>query len=429
MPTMTIAIAGASGFVGSHLIPELVSRYRVIALGRHKRAPNQALPAVEWRRCDLFSSQSADEALVGVNVAIYLVHSMMPSSRLFQGSFHDTDLFLADNFANSCAKNGVQHIIYLGGLMPEEGYVSPHLRSRCEVEGVLQASGIPVTRLRAGMVVGPGGSSFEILRSLVERLPLMILPRWTQSRGQAIFVDDVVRVIEAAITNPSFADRTVAVVNGESLTYEMMLRQTAAALGKKRRMWRVPITSTGFSKRWVQIFGRASQELVSPLIDSLQCDLPQWQPEPEIAALVRYRRFAEMLEKTVWREQEPVRRLTRKRPSSTVRSIQRLPTMGTFDAHRIASEYMAWLPRFFRTVVRVNRVDGSDRVIFSIVGWRWPLLVLDHVTNIAGRENDTLEIVGGALSKRRAGWLSFAKSLNANTPLPPSTSSSRRYPG
>jgi uncharacterized protein YbjT (DUF2867 family) len=163
-PRPRVAIAGASGFVGSHLVPALREQFDVIALARQ---PRDTVDGVAWRACDLFSTSSTRAALEGVDVAIYLVHSMMPSSRLFQGSFHDTDLLLADNFVRACLHHGVKQIIYLGGLVPEEGFVSQHLQSRHEVEEVLQLSGIPVTALRAGMVVGAGGSSFEILSSLV----------------------------------------------------------------------------------------------------------------------------------------------------------------------------------------------------------------------------------------------------------------------
>jgi uncharacterized protein YbjT (DUF2867 family) len=238
----TIAIAGASGFVGTQLRRALGDDFRVIGLAR--RAHEEA--GVEWRACDLYSATSTFAALEGVDVAFYLVHSMMPSSSLFQGSFHDTDLMLADNFARACAHHGVKQIVYLGGLIPEEGFVSAHLTSRHEVEAVLQSSGVPVTCLRAGMVVGPEGSSFEILRALVQRLPWMVLPRWTRSRSQAVYIDDVVAVLRAAILNPAFVGKTLDLVNGETLSYENLLRQTAEAMGKKRFMLPVPIASTGF---------------------------------------------------------------------------------------------------------------------------------------------------------------------------------------
>jgi len=116
-----VAVAGATGFVGSHLIPTLADTFRVVGLARSPRAPSEA---VTWRLCDLFSATRSNAALRGVDIAVYLVHSMMPSARLFQGNFHDTDLFLADNFAKACARAGVKRIVYRGGLVTDAGFVS-----------------------------------------------------------------------------------------------------------------------------------------------------------------------------------------------------------------------------------------------------------------------------------------------------------------
>lgn len=413
LSTPRIAVTGASGFIGAHLLPAL-SDYRVVALGRH---PRPTRDHVEWRACDLFSASSTRAALQGVDVAIYLVHSMMPSSRLFQGSFHDTDLLLADNFARACVTHGVKQIIYLGGLVPTTGYISPHLQSRQEVEAVLQATGIPVTCLRAGMVVGPGGSSFEMLHTLVQRLPWMVLPKWTKSLGQAIFVDDVVNVLRAAVKAPAFIGQTLNVVNGESLTYEDLLRKTAAALGKRRFMLPVPIESTGFSKRWVQLFSGASYELISPLIDSLQCDLPQPAPAEPISSLITYRRFDDMLVETLRRTKAELPRArpapTRALPQTTVRSIQRLPSLPTHDARFISNEYMTWLPQFFRAIIRVKQVPGSPRVSFAVPWLPWPLLVLELIGEASDVARDKFHIVGGFLSKTTTtGWLEFRQVSN-----------------
>lgn len=393
--------------MGTHLLPALAGRFDVVALGRSPRPPSDH---VEWRSCDLFSTSSTRAALEGVEVAIYLVHSMMPSSRLFQGSFHDTDLLLADNFARACVSHGIKQIIYLGGLVPDAGYVSPHLQSRQEVEAVFEATGIPVTCLRAGMVVGPGGSSFEILHALVQRLPWMVLPRWTKSLGQAIFIDDVVTVLEAAVQGPAFVGKTLDLVNGEALTYEDLLRKTAAVLGKRRLMIPVPIASTGFSKRWVQLFSGASHELISPLIDSLQCDLPQPQPIEPIASLVKYRRFEDMVAETVKRTKPGAARPrgVAGPAQRSVRSIQRLPPLPQRDARFISNAYMAWLPRFFRAIVRVEQLEGSPRVTFSLIGLSWPLLVLELISEASDAARDKFHIVGGVLSKTTVtGWLEF----------------------
>ena len=407
-----VAIAGAKGFVGSNLIPRLRGELDVVALAREPRAnATEASEGIEWRACDLFSTTSSRAALANVDVAVYLVHSMMPSSRLFQGNFHDTDLLLADNFAKACTHAGVKRIVYLGGLVPETGYVSPHLQSRLEVEGVLQSSGIPVTCLRAGMVVGPGGSSFEILRALVLRLPWMILPKWTRSAGQAVFIDDVVAVVKAAIVDDRFEGRTLDLVNGESLTYADLLLQTATALGKKRFMVPVPIASTGFSKRWVQLFSGASHELISPLIDSLQCDLPQLTPAHDVAAFIRYPTFASMLVETLRRAETSAAEVGPRPPPTqhtTVRSIQRLPPMPDDDSSFISNEYMRWLPGLFGAIIRVTRIPDTTRITFSLAFLPWPLLVLELIDQGADRTRDKFHIVGGILSKTTtSGWFEF----------------------
>jgi uncharacterized protein YbjT (DUF2867 family) len=402
-PAATVAIAGAGGFVGRHLVARLRGIHPLLALGR--AAPGPAEGEVTWRRADLFSAGSTRAALQGADVAVYLVHSMMPSSRLFQGSFHDTDLLLADNFARGCARAGVRRILYLGGLVPEHGYVSPHLESRREVEGVLRATGLPVTVLRAGMIVGPGGSSFAILRSLVELLPVMVLPRWTQSQAQAVHVDDVVEVLARAVDDEAFAGQTVDVVNGERITYEALLREMAAALGLRRWMVRVPIASTGFSKRWVQLFGRSSRELVSPLIDSLLCDLPQLPPGPLVAGLIRYPTFRTMLVEMTAASPAPAP-TSRRAEDRSVRSVQRLPRVPGHDARWIADEYLRWLPRFLRSLLRAEA--RGRRVEFTLFFLRAPLLILEFVDEPEAPDRAKLHVVGGLLTRSTtSAWLEF----------------------
>jgi uncharacterized protein YbjT (DUF2867 family) len=409
--TLTIAVAGASGFVGSHLLEVLSREAKVVALSRRGRAASSNAN-ITWRACDLFSAESTRAALDGADVAVYLVHSMMPTSRLFQGDFRDTDVLLADNFAKAAAQAGVQRIVYLGGLVPSEGYVSEHLASRLEVERALEASGLPVTKLRAGMIVGPGGSSFEMLCTLVERLPGMLLPTWTQSAAQAIFIDDVLTVLRHAIVDGAWSGETVNVVNGEKLTYEMLLRQTASALGRTRPMANVPITSTSFSKRWIELFSGAPYELISPLIDSLQCDMPSPEPTPEVAALLRYPTYASMLAESLSRKArppvEPSNTRETRRDESTVRSVQRLASVPGHDAPFISREYMRWLPRFFRTVIRVTEAPGSSRVTFSFAFLDAPLLILERVEDQRDPCRDEFRVVGGLLAKPDThGWLEF----------------------
>ncbi len=378
------------------------------------------LPAnAEWRETDLFSLGSTERALEGVDVAVYLVHSMLPSTSLFQGSFHDTDLLLADNFVRACTRNGVRQIVYLGGLLPL-GHVSTHLESRLEVEGVLQSSGIPVTVFRAGMIVGPGGSSFEILHTLVERLPAMILPEWTQKSTQVVFIDDVVRVLSASLGRQEFFGRTLDLVNGEALRYEDLLRRMSRVLGVHRVMVPVPIQSTGFSKLWVTIFGKSNYELVSPLIDSLLCDLPSPAPDPLIVPFIQFLSFEAMARESLTRSRQVVVRHggRRKMRQKSVRSIQRLPWVSHGDSQWISTEYMRWLPRLFRSLIQVRTHEESGMVRFHVAGVPRPLLELKLVHDGNEHRRTKFHIVGGMLSATsNTGWLEFRQVQNGKYTL------------
>jgi hypothetical protein len=172
----------------------------------------------------------------------------------------------------------------------------------------------------------------------------------------------------------------------------------------------VPIASTGFSKRWVQLFSGASHELISPLIDSLQCDLPQPSPVEPITGLISYRRFEDMLAETLRRTKPktPGGRPATARAETSVRSIQRLPPLPTRDARFISSAYMTWLPLFFRAIIRVKPVAGSTRLTFSVPFLPWPLLVLELISEASDDARDKFHIVGGFLSKTTTtGWLEF----------------------
>ena len=159
-----VAVAGGSGFVGSHLRRKLSSDFRFRGLTRSTNIAqeNADKHSTEWVKCDLYSLPKVTEALQGCRYGIYLVHSMAPSSRLRQGHFRDLDLLLADNFIRAAEEAGLEHVIYLSGIMPDEpeGQWSSHLKSRLEVESVLRSRSVKVTVLRAGIIFGPGGSSF-----------------------------------------------------------------------------------------------------------------------------------------------------------------------------------------------------------------------------------------------------------------------------
>ena len=196
---LRITIAGASGFVGKHLLRSLAIKdgVQLRALSRSERKSTHK--NIEWQKCDAFQFADVDEACKDTDVLIYLIHSMMPSSHLTQGSFHLYDLNIADNFARSARKHGVRQIIFVSGIVDAEAKLSLHLQSRKEVEDTLVASGCPTTILRASLIIGENGSSFQILQNLVDRLPVMVLPKWTNTEIQPIDILDVVKYIEHVI--------------------------------------------------------------------------------------------------------------------------------------------------------------------------------------------------------------------------------------
>ncbi len=400
MAGLTVAVAGASGFIGRALCARLATEHRVLALSRSS-GPDQG--NIERRRCDLFSLLDCEQALTGADVAVYLVHSMMPTARLTQASFPDMDLILADNFARAARRMGVGQIVYLGGVVPEVGSLSPHLASRVEVEQALAAHGVPVTTLRASLVIGPDGSSFRILQRLVERLPVMLLPRWTRSPCQPIYVDDVVLLLAGVCGAPFAYAQTFDIGGPEVLTYEALLARTARVLGRTPRFLPVPFFTPELSRLWVSLVTGSPRQLVNPLVSSLR--------HPMIA---RDLRLQERLDLPGLPLDEALRRATsaapralphRPKPSgpkappvSTVRSVQRLPLPAGRDAIWAAAEYMTWLPRALRPFLWV-RVDEAGLVRFGLLGVRRSLLELAWSRDRSVPDRTLLYVVGGALAR------------------------------
>lgn len=413
----TIAITGASGYIGKELLRALAPFFNIIAIYRHTIPIIDELPSdtkIEWRQCDLFSISSIQQALIGADAAFYLVHSMLPSTRLFQGSFADTDLILADNFSRAAKLNQVKQILYLGGLIPNGQVLSKHLKSRHEVEGVLQSSDIPCTIFRASMVVGHGGSSFEILRNLVRNLPVMALPKWTKNTTQTIYIDDVMRSMKNAILNPHFFNQVINLVNGEPLNYEKLLRQTASGLKLHRLFFPFPFNFFNLSKRWVCLFGRADINLVSPLVDSLQVSLPQCTPAPIIEEFIHFKSFSMMLTHLQQSERKACSRVPhlpklkqKKNEENNVRSVQRLPCCSHISCEQIAQAYFKFLPQFFRHLISV-KIDENKLCRFYLKGLKTPLLELTHIEERSDHHRHLFYITNGILVRRKDyGWLEF----------------------
>ncbi len=425
----TVAIAGATGFVGQAIRSALRGRYRIVGL---TRSPVRAKalagdPDVEWRHCDLFSLTDVDRSLEGVDYAFYLVHSMMPSARLVQADFEDLDLILADNFARAARRNAVQQVLYLGGIIPGEKELSRHLRSRLEVEQTLMQSHPAVTALRAGLIVGPGGSSFSMLINLVRRLPIMILPSWTDSETQPIAIEDVVRACQHCLGNSSTFDAHFDIGGPDVMTYRDMLSRTSAVLGVSRRMVSAPFVTERLSRAWLSMITGASMELATPLIESLRHRMVAKDNAVQKAINEGLISFDDSLRQSLEDDGAPApnprralqpKERTVMKQARTVRSVQRLPLPDARDARWVAREYIRWLPGFVWPFLRCE-TDENGVCGFYIRGTRLRLLELTLSPEHSFKGRDLFYITGGILLKKSEakGRFEFREVLNGKSIL------------
>jgi uncharacterized protein YbjT (DUF2867 family) len=274
-----ILLTGASGYVGAHLLAELRSRgRRVRALVR--RPETADLPAdVQLREGDAVTGEGLGGALEGVSTAYYLIHSMGRGANPGE-DFAKRDRAAAVNFGEAARSAGVQRVIYLGGLGPTGPDASIHLRSRHEVAELLRQRVPELVYVRAAMVIGPGSASFEMLRHLVRRLPVMVTPRWVETRSQPVSIQDVVRTLADAGERAESAGE-IQLGGAEVLTYREMMARTAAVLDRRPPLIvKVPMLSPRLSSYWVSLVTPVETGLVRPLVDGLKSEMVVEQPPP-----------------------------------------------------------------------------------------------------------------------------------------------------
>ena len=270
-PTKPILITGATGYIGGRLVPQLLERgYRVRCLARDVRKLSgrgwDEDPRVEIVRGDVLDPESVRSAMQGCHAAFYMVHSMMAGEKTFES----TDRVAANNFAKGAEAEGLEQIIYLGGLGRKAEKLSPHLESRHEVGDVLREGKVPVTELRAAMIVGSGSASFEMLRSLVSKLPVMICPRWVEVRTQPIAIRDVLAYLIGCLETPATLGHVFDIGGPDVLTYHDMMMRFAAILGYKRWVIVVPVLTPRLSAYWVNLMTPVNAAMAFALIESLQ---------------------------------------------------------------------------------------------------------------------------------------------------------------
>ncbi len=263
-----VLVTGASGYIGGQLISTLLARGTAVrALSRHpEQLAELRQRGVEVVAGDLLDRSSLRVALRGVGAAYYLVHSM--GSGRSEEAFAEMDRYAAQNFAREAGR--LERIVYLGGLGRVDDALSPHLKSRMEVGEILLAGRALATVLRAGMVIGRGSVSFQMLRSLANRLPIMVCPRWVETRTQPIAVADALAYLVAALDAPAAAGRTFEIGGPDVLTYREMLERTARNLGKRPVILTVPVLTPRLSAYWVDLVTSIPSSIAHPLIEGLK---------------------------------------------------------------------------------------------------------------------------------------------------------------
>jgi uncharacterized protein YbjT (DUF2867 family) len=256
-----VVVFGASGVIGRALLPELARAYEVVAVSR---APHDDAPGVSWVRADATDPVSLRGLLRAGDVLVYLVHS------LGTADFEEVDRRAAETVATAAESARARRIVYLGGLGAGEDADSRHLRSRDETAARLDSGAVPVTTLRAAMVVGPGSAAFETVRALVDRLPAMVCPRWVSTPTQPIALDDVVHYLVGACGLETEGSESFDVGGPEVMTYREMIERIARIRGKRMPIVEVPVLTPRLSSWWLHLVTPVNAAVARPLIDGLR---------------------------------------------------------------------------------------------------------------------------------------------------------------
>lgn len=264
---MRVLVTGATGFVGQSLVPVLLDAgYNVRALSRNRSNAEKMLDSrVEVVEGNVLDPESLVDSFDSVDLAYYLVHSLGAGDE-----YEERDRRAADNFATAASNAGVDRVIYLGGLGETGDDLSAHLASRREVETHLAAGDYELTTFRAAIIVGAGSESFDMIRQMVSRLPVMITPKWVRTPVQPIGISDVVDYLVKAAETPKTAGKTLEIGGPEVLSYEDMMRRTASAMGRRLHIFPVPVLTPKLSVYWIDLVTDTPPSISHPLIEGLK---------------------------------------------------------------------------------------------------------------------------------------------------------------
>jgi uncharacterized protein YbjT (DUF2867 family) len=268
MQQHTILVTGATGYIGGRLVPHLIDlgyRVRVLVRDPSRLQGRSWQKQVDIAQGDVLRPESLTASLQGVSAAYYLIHSMTGS-----GDFYRRDIRAAENFGVAAKSAGVARIIYLGGLGDPEVDLSEHLKSRQDTGRALAEAGVPVTEFRAAIIVGSGSISFEMIRYLTERIPLMVCPRWVYIRVQPIAIDDVLTYLTAALNVPDSSSKVIEIGGADVITYGEMMTEYAKVRGLYRVLIPVPVLTPRLSSYWVHWMTPVPAAITRPLIEGLR---------------------------------------------------------------------------------------------------------------------------------------------------------------
>lgn len=264
-----ILVTGATGYVGGRLVPRLLEKgFKVRCLARDSSRLIGRWENADIVQGDVLDRNSLIDKFNGIETAYYLIHSMGSSDE-----FSKTDLIAAENFASASERQGVKRIIYLGGLGSSKENLSKHLSSRIKTGDTLRKSNVPVTEFRAGVIVGSGSLSFEMIRYLTERLAVMLTPRWVNTKTQPIAISDVLRYLIEAINNEKSKDEIIDIGGDDILTYKDLMNIYAEVRGLKRYFIKVPVLTPRLSSHWIGLVTPLPSRIAKPLVDGLKNEL------------------------------------------------------------------------------------------------------------------------------------------------------------
>ncbi|GGB01252.1 NAD-dependent epimerase/dehydratase family protein [Macrococcus hajekii] len=399
-----ILLTGASGYIGGNLLKKIKENHKIVAASRStKNKENEE--NVEWKQVDLFAIKDVEEAMEGVDTAIYLVHSMQPAAKLTQASFVDMDAILADNFGRAAKSKGVKHIIFMSGIMPHEDAqdLSDHLRSRLECEKILGSYGVPVSTLRAGLIIGPKGSSFPVLKKLTERLPALVLPKWAYSKTAPVALKDVIEGLAKLIERNPEENESIDIYH-DVTDYKGMFKETAKVMNKKLPMVDLPIIPVSITKPVVSLLTGEPKELVYPLLDSLVHDMVP-SKENYVEGITNAPTPLEESIKIALDEDKDSKKKDKKKETigealkkSDVKSVQRITIPQSWSIDQTANYYMNWLSRIGMSFI--NTAIEGDTLSISLPIFKDPILILQKNKDYTDEDRVLFMIKGGKFSKK-----------------------------